>query len=364
MRIENEFSHKIDPLATLPVPTLFERQLDLYTKDSIRTKPVAKFNISQIGLMFKKHEGQRGIAVDIGGCKIEKTKFFVLNASIKREEGSTKILKSTNGEGYLTFLEEVSKEALINSIPVSISFPGIVEKTRPITGILIPKLMEELNVKYKGDMKNLIQGLKPFYNDAVSGLTGGAIEVHKMYPNIKNIIYLINGSGIGGAVLKNDIIFATEPAHLPIIAELNPLNQTKRCGFMKAEYTCLGGVAGGKEGIEDIWFRLTKQKADGNQIVEQYIQGNKLATDLYDNSAQVIAHVIRGVGKVFNLFDRKNDTAIVLHGGTFKVPGYIERVKKILKTNLGYQLPVLFTKNFSSNACIDGAAIMSIANLK
>ncbi len=90
------------------------------------------------------------------------------------------------------------------------------------------------------------------------------------------------------------------------------------------------------------------------------MQGDSLAAELYDNSAIVVAHAVKGIADALKLFRKPNDTVLVYHGGIFNVSGYSQRVQQILQKDLGYSPAMVLTRNFSQNACLEGAALAAL----
>jgi hypothetical protein len=127
-----------------------------------------------------------------------------------------------------------------------------------------------------------------------------------------------------------------------------------------ATHVCLEAVAASKAGIEDLWFQQRHEELGGREIAAAYLAGDELALRLYEGSALVTAHLVKGVAKVLGLIRDWDQTVVVGHGGTFQVPGYGERVRTILEKNLSSATRMLFTKDFSANACLDGAAIAAM----
>jgi hypothetical protein len=110
-------------------------------------------------------------------------------------------------------------------------------------------------------------------------------------------------------------------------------------------------------GVEDIWFQKTGERLSGREISARYLSGDQMALDLYDTSAIITAHAVKGIAETFRLGDEAAGTAVVCHGGIFHVPGYVERLSIILEQGLSYAPQLLFTKDFSANACLAGAAM-------
>jgi predicted NBD/HSP70 family sugar kinase len=203
-------------------------------------------------------------------------------------------------------------------------------------------------------------------NDAEAGIMAGALEAALRLPVTRNVIYVINGSGLGGAVLADNIIYAAEPGHIAVVEHLNRFggfNQLKPCGLDGASHVCLEAVGASKAGIEDIWQQITGEHLSGRQLVTLYTRGDGLARALYHNSASITAHVIAGMAAAFDLLADAAEPVVVAHGGIFHAPGYGDRVRDILARNLSVPPTMLFTKDFSGNTCLEGAAIAATTRL-
>lgn len=347
-------------LINRPLPeSLLAEQISEFTHENLRAKPVVTFN-SQLALAtLKQKKGHRALAIDMGGDKIAASVFEV------NEDGSLtsvtqKSFQSSHGDGYLQFLEEIKNDEDYRNVPVGISYAGPIEDSIPLAGPNVQTFMDELRAKYDGDFNKLFPNSKAV-NDAASGMFAAAVETRRKYPGIGQVIYIINGSGFGGAVLKDNQMIATEPGHIKVSDDLNTHGQDRPCGVFGATYICVESVAASKAGVEDLWRKLNDGEIlNGRQIKDKYLEGNKLAGDLYDNSAFVTAHAIKGIAECFDLLKQPNDTAVVCHGGIFYVDGYGKRVQNILQKDLGFVPVIMLTSDFSPNACIDGAAIAAL----
>lgn len=348
------------------VPELNGVQLDLYTRESLHVQEVGAFDPGAAVRKLEASEGKEVIALDIGGDTIAVTRYEVqdgaLTPVIEIVSGPTKA-----GKNYLSVMEGAALSAQGDNLPVGISFAGPTEGIRPIAGPNVSELMEELSA-YGGNFKEaegegILYGehLGAVSNDAVAGLYAGALEAARQNPNLKNVIYLINGSGIGGAVLKNGQIFAVEPGHVPVVEALNPTGRTESCGMFDQVAPCTERVAGGKAGIEATWYEQTGEVMGGREIAEKARRGDQLAVRLYNNAAAVTANVIVGMATAMDIPLDPNETAFVCHGGVFKYKEFSERMKQILEKS-GSQVPVLLTHEFSENACIEGAAVAALMN--
>jgi len=164
-------------------------------------------------------------------------------------------------------------------------------------------------------------------------------------------------------VLKNNVLYATEVGHIQIEDSLNRFNQRTPCGMFGAQYVCLERVAASKAGIEDIWRQKREQELTGKEIAAAYLAGDELAYGLYQASALVVAHVVKGMAVAFDLIRDWDDTVVVGHGGAFNVRGYGETVRSILEREVSSGTSMLFTKDFSLNTCLDGAAIAAAGSI-
>jgi len=301
------------------------------------------------------------LAVDMGGDKLVWSRFNIRPGSVK-QAGNAFVMRAYDGSGYLDLLEDVAVVARKESLTVGISLAGPTEGTRLVASPNLGTFTEELYDRYGGDFTNLFQRVK-LANDAEAGIMAASLEAVRRHPDTRDVIYVINGSGVGGAVLRDGTIYATEPGHVELHSLLNRFNQTKICGLFGAEYVCVDHVAASRAGIEDIWYQQTGKQLTGIELSQLYRQHNLLAIELYDGSAVVMAHVIAGIVRAFALPRDFSRVAVVCHGGIFGVEGYGDRLLGVLAALNGRAPKLLLTSEFSQNACLDGAAIAAIAGL-
>jgi predicted NBD/HSP70 family sugar kinase len=300
------------------------------------------------------------VAIDIGGDKLIWSSFGVRDGRLLQvSEGF--VWQGDGGSGYLDVLEEVADLARRDTLPVGISLAGPIDGTKLLTSPNLPAFTAGLYDRYGGDLARIFPAVR-LANDAEAGIMASALEAVKRYPETRNVIYVINGSGLGGAVLRENVIFAAEPGHVEVDARLNSFNQHKACGMLGANHVCVELVAASKAGIEDLWLQQKGERLSGRDIAARYLNGDRIALDLYDNSALVTAHVIRGIAKAFSFPEDFSGTIVVGHGGTFEVPGYSDRLRSILEADLPRVPRMLFTKDFSNNTCLDGAAIAALVS--
>ena len=335
---------------------LAHEQVSLFTRESIRAKPSMTFDT---GLLRERLENgnHRITAIDIGGSKITSAVFTINQDSSANTDEVT--LQSRNGEGYLNFLQEVGQKSDKQSMPVGISVGAVIEGTKLIRTSHMPTLLKDLE-QFDGDFSRVIPSLKTVVNDSVSGTIGSLMETRRQYPNTKRIIYLTNGSGLGAAVLTNDMIWSMEPGHIETLPELNPYGAKTTCVFTNTETSCLHAVTSGI-GIENIYLQQTQEKVDGEELARRLSHGDKLAEKLYKNSAMLTAITIKGIASAFDMFANPSETTIVCHGGTFNVDEYRESVSQFLKSGLQFDPQVLFTKDLK-NPCLEGAALAALTS--
>lgn len=353
-----------------PVPELNPELLEKFTLDVLHPQAVGEFDPQGALETLKRCEGKEVFAIDIGGDKIAATRFTVRSEGLLEPRTEIRSPRSKDGQGYLSVLEAVSYEANGDEVPVGMSFAGVVETDKPAAAPNVEVLMEELKA-YGGKFtqakddnegkEDILFGdyLKALDNDAVAGLRAGAVEAMRQYPGTKNVIYLIVGSGLGGAVLKDGQIISTEPGHVPVVEELNPYARTEACGVFGRETTCIEKVASGKAGIEATWYEQTGEAISAYEIEKLAKAGNIMAQKIYDNSAAIVANAVQGLASALNLNLGAGDTSVVFHGGVFKFSEFGERIQQILD-KAGSTAPIVYTKDFSENACLDGAAIAAL----
>jgi len=342
-------------LASRPVPKLVPEQVERFTVEALRAKPVRSFDPQATLHQLRTGAGKAVVAVDIGGDKLIAWSYDV-RGGLLLQSAEVVIRRGDAGSAYLDGLEKVAELARRKMLPVGISFAGPTDGTKLLAGPNLPVFAAELHDCYGGDFAGLFPTVA-VANDAEAGIMAGALEAAKRCPETRNVIYVINGSGIGGAVLTDNKIFAAEPGHIEVEKSLNRFGQRKPCGMLGATYVCIEAVAASKAGIEDIWLQRRGKRLSGKEIAASYLSGDGLALDLYDNSTLVTAHAIKGIARAFNLPKDFAGTVVVGHGGIFEVPGYRERVCSILEKDLSSVPRVIFTKDFSNNTCLDGAAI-------
>lgn len=306
---------------------------------------------------LRASDGERAIAIDIGGDKLSASYFTVRDGRVTRT-ADLLTRQGDGGAGYLEALAEVAALAAGEGVAVGISFAGPVAGTRLLAAPNLPDFAAEFRDACDSDFARMFPVVQ-VANDAVAGLMAGALEAVRRHPDAGDVIYVINGSGIGGAVLAGRDIYAAEPGHVAVAAPLNPFGQRRPCGLGEASRPCVEVVAASKAGVEDIWRQRTGRRLSGREISARYQADDELARELYGNSALVTAHVIAGLAAAFGLGAVPGRLVVVGHGGIFYVPGYADRLIGILGREIDH-LRFLLTRDFSANACLEGAAVAAI----
>jgi predicted NBD/HSP70 family sugar kinase len=345
-------------LPDLPSSSLLPEQIQRFTIESLRAKRIRDFDARATLGDLQGSDGERIIAADIGGDKLTACYFVVRDGSIHRE-GELVACQGDGGRGYLPELVALAERASREGLPVGISFAGPVDGTRLLAAPNLPDFAAEFADGYAGDFARLFPAVQ-VTNDAVAGLMASALEAARRYPDARDVLYLINGSGLGGAVLTGNVIYAAEPGHVEVAHQLNTFGQRKACGLGGARYACVEVAAASKAGVEDIWQQRTLRRLSGREISARYQAGDPLAGDLYGSSALITAHVIAGMAAAFGLGADPERLAVVCHGGIFYVPGYGDGISGILIRALGGTPRFLFTRDFSPNTCLAGAAVAAV----
>jgi len=334
-------------------------QMRLFTPESVLQQGMGTFDTDKALEALKRNEGKKILTIDMGGDKVTKIIWQVVDGKLVALDDQTETVKKEDkGANYMPFFEKVAEEAKRDNLGVAISFAGPLKGTSPIG---IPNAVDfkaALETKYNGDFANLFPSLKVVNNDAQAGIKTAAIEARRSGKMKEggSLEFVINGGGFGLAMIIGDKIIATEVGHVRLVESLNKHRQETPCGLLGRNYVCIERVASSGAGVESLWKKITGQHSSGKEISQKYQQGNQIARGLYENSAFLLAHGIIGIANINDLMQNSNETVIAYHGGGFRVPGLMDRVTQIVAQEKGTQ-PTLFTDDISPNACAEGVAI-------
>ncbi|HSH18528.1 MAG TPA: ROK family protein [Candidatus Saccharimonadales bacterium] len=349
-------------LTSRPVPELFVEQLAKFTLESIHAEKVMPFDVMEAEQVLLRAEDALVLGADFGGDKGVTRLFRVKNGRLTIHPGYEDYVQADHGAGYLQSLERTAVFARRYNVPIGISWGAPIEGSKPLFHPKAKQFLYELNQKYDGDLQNVVPNLRAVMNDGPAGLISGAMEVARRQ-EVTVVELIINGGGLGGAVLVDNTLFSIEAGHVEGVAALNTYHQKTECGVYGATHTCIEQLGANKAGIEAQWQQLTGQYARAIEIENQYKAGDELAADLYDHSSFVAAHQVAGVAQAFGMDIGSTGTVIVGHGGAFKFPYYGERIVQILEAFYETRAHLIMTKDYThadSNACLDGAAFAAL----
>lgn len=348
-------------VATLMIPSLeslpahVPEQLALYQGDHLLTHPAFPFDPTQVARAMR--DNQQVIAVDIGGDKIRRATYTIENGVLT--QGPGEVLQARGGAGYLTFLERLAEEAASGGIPVGISSATRLEGTVISRTVNLPIFFREFSQAHGADYARLFPGKSFVANDTVAGICGASTLLALKGNAFRDIAFFICGSGLGASVIANGVAIHVEAAHVPLVDPLNPLGQVWRCNVEGKDYVCLERVTAARAGIEDLYQRQTGEAADGVALGAMWERGDSLATLLYETSALALAHATAGIIERYG-FAPSPDGAVVYHGGNFELAAYRRAIAARLAGIPCPQPQVIFSRDLSSNVCLDGAAVLAV----
>ncbi|MBC7708098.1 ROK family protein [Polaromonas sp.] len=347
-----------------PVPDLVDAQLDEFTLEALHTQTAQQFDPVEASKTMAANEGRFVLGADLGGDKGAVRLFQIVNGELITQSGYEGNVQGNDGAGYVQLLKEAAVYAEEQSICLGISWGGPLVGTKPIYHPKAKIFFQELKDQFDGDLQRISPRVTAAVNDGPAGAISGALQAYRQY-NATNTIFVINGGGIGTSVVKDGIVYAAEAGHVRGVDALNTYAQSTPCGVYDNSFVCLERLGANKAGIEDQWLDKTGAYMRARDIEDEYKAGNRFAAELYDHSALVLAHVITGTAKAFELSLQDVNTVIVGHGGAFKFPAYGARIGQIIAAYVKAQPRLIMTKDFgatNSNACLDGAAIAAICN--
>ncbi|CAN5633590.1 hypothetical protein BH23PAT1_BH23PAT1_2810 [soil metagenome] len=350
------------PLIEREVPILAGEQLAKFTEKSIHAEELMDLDPVKSLEKLLSLEGHKVIGADFGGDKGVTRLFTVSQGRLVISDEYEDYIQSSKGDGYLESLERTARFATEHAIPVGISWGAPLDGTKPHYHPKVANFLSGLSEKYSGDFRNLVPTLGACINDGPAGLISGAVEANRSH-RATSVLFAINGGGLGIALLAKNKIYSTEAGHIESVVGLNSYDQQTPCGVFGAEYVCIETLGANKAGIEAQWKQITGEYLRAKDIEDRYKNGNELAGELYDHSAWVVAHLIEGSARAFDIDLSSDTTLIVGHGGAFKFPYYGERIQQILNKAKNAPVKLVMVKDYGDknyNACVDGAALAAL----
>lgn len=360
-------SKKQTGLLSLETPGLVYSQIDLFARGLIHEQPVMAFDPDWATKALEKSKNQEVIGIDIGGDKYFEDSYTVQDRSLRPKNQITRI-HAPSGKGYLSQMQKTSSLAAESDTPVGLSIGLKMNGTRPdnIEEDKLIDLRNELQDKYNNDFARVLPRKHSCLHDGSAGVICSAVNAQGVFKNkIDNIIFLINGGGISGAIFTKNTIFTSESGHVPLARELQRYKDSRPCGIFGHTHKCIENAAGNKRGIEYYWQQETGVAKSAIEIEKEFTENGpnaKLALELYDHSATIMAHLAVGLAQTFEIELASKNTAVIGHGGAFKFPDYGARIKQIIEKGLDSKIQLASTPEFSSNACAEGAAIAAIVD--
>ena len=341
----------------ISLPSHVPEQIAVYQTDHLLTHAACRFDPRQGAEMFQgTHEV---MAIDLGGDKVRKATYAIRNGTFAKRDEET--LQSRGGAGYLSFLERAANEAIANDLRVGISSATKLDGSVVSRTVNLPAFFEEFTQRYGADYESLFPGRSVVANDTISGICGASTLLALQGRVFRDVAFFICGSGLGASVINDGVAIHVEAANVPLMLSLNPLGQTTRCSVEGKDYVCLERVTAARAGIEDLYVQQAGAALDGVTLGQMYEEGDALATLLYETSALALAHAAVGVMRRYG-FAGSGESAVVFHGGNLEIGTYREAVRRHLAALPGPRVETVFSRDLSSNVCVDGAAVLAVCS--
>ena len=269
------------------------------------------------------------IGIDLGGTSVkyalieENGRFHAQGSLPSKAEGSAEAVLSQ----ILAGINEMLHFASANGHKVSgigIGTPGIVDDAGVVLGGA-ENIWGWETVPLAGRIETETHLPVQVGNDA--NLMGLGETMYGAGKNVKNVVFITVGTGIGGAVIIDGKLFngfanrRTELGHVPLMADGEPC----ACGSVG----CLEHYASASALVRRFKERATSAgipfptDVDGKQIVALYKQGDALATMCLDEHCRFLGH---GIGGFINIFSPQR----VIIGGGLSEAGdfYIRKIRE------------------------------------
>lgn len=294
--------------------------------------------------------------IDLGGTKVEARLYDndmreVMRKRVPTPKGDYPALVRTVVE-LVHWLREEGRAGL----PVGIGVPGIVD---PETGQSKTANLPATGLPITAEIKARTGGEIYFANDcklfALSEAIGGAGE------EARTIFGLIIGTGLGGGVVHNKILFTGkeglpgEVGHfaIPATLELPPIKCG--CGAVGCYETYLSG-----EGIARIAKLKSGQSVSAREVFERAEAGDEAMLEVTDLWFALLAELLLTLNLCID------PDMVVIGGGVCEAPGLVERAQKAINARVltGTRAPTIAKARFGDASGARGAALFAATKFR
>jgi len=336
------------------LPSYVPEQVALFQTNHLRRHDTLAFDPAQAALSMAAWSGV--IAVDIGGDKIRTARSTFQGGSITHRDLRT--LQANGGAGYLAVLQAQAAIAAETGFRIGVSSATKMVGSRIERTTNLPVFFDDMARAVGGDYARILPGKVDVVNDTIAGIIGSGTRLALEGLAVTDIAFVICGSGLGAAVIKNGRAVHVEAGHVPLVAALNPLGQATLCNLDGNDFVCLERVTAARAGIEDLYTRLTGDSATGMDLAGRWLQGERLPSVLYETSALALAHAVVGIAERY-AFRQDGTGVVVLHGGNFEIARYRDAVLRNLAAMPNSKVRIVFSRDLGDNVCLDGAAVLA-----
>ncbi len=333
-------------------------QLEQISFESMRAKHGGRF-FPRKSLEILHQNNQTCMAIDIGGTKMSVSKITFKNGSPVISEVVTH-QTIDKGADFFPILQQLAGKFSGN---IAISIAGEVDDDEKTIGPLpnLPGLINALGGRRSfseifGDRYRLA-------NDAKCGLIAVATACQANQIEQSNVVFMIDGTGIGGAVLYEDgRIIQLEPGHVLHVPALNPNGHQQACDPESKRFdTCLERIGSHGAGIVAQWNSLHPELLiqNGRELLDLANSGEEDAINLLILSTQIVATISAGIVNASHL--APNQTVVVLGGGASHIPMRVKRIEQTLRAHFRLaNLPVISADHLGiDNPSLYGAAVLA-----
>ena len=182
-------------LLTREVPPISGELKKILSLKSLCVKTVGIFDPKKAVNAIAREEGKLVTAFDIGGQKIARQVFQIESGKLMPVTGID-TQRGVGGDTYLAFLQ-VSRRTPF----VGVSCAGFLDGTILADSPNAQTFARQLGEEFGGDFKLLFKTSQvSLDNDAVAGVKAAGMELCNRNPNVRSILFVVNGEGFGFAI--------------------------------------------------------------------------------------------------------------------------------------------------------------------